>query len=150
MWSLYQWFLKHLSGYFFLDFWACGAEMLLKAASALSRYISINTDKFYPSISEDLLTSAINYAKQITNISQQHIGIIIHARKSLLFENDTASRKKWNQNKFEVIRCRMRPSTEPKYVNWLDYTPWVYTKRQYDKGRIIELYIVNYNKNTWR
>ena len=45
-------------------------------------------DNFYPSISENLLTSAINHAKKYTNITNQDINIIMHSRKSLLFDTE--------------------------------------------------------------
>ena len=40
---------------------------------------------FYPSISSQLLTNAINFAAEHTNISNQTIDTVMHARKSLLF-----------------------------------------------------------------
>ena len=59
-------------------------------------------DNFYPSISENLLTSAINHAKKYTNITNQDINIIMHSRKSLLFDNGTAWVKKDNESMFDV------------------------------------------------
>ena len=43
---------------------------------------------FYPSISEKLLTNALNFAKEITDISREDMQIMYHARKSLLFSNE--------------------------------------------------------------
>ena len=40
---------------------------------------------FYPSISEDLLMSALNWAKSLTNISEEEIDTIIHCRRSSLY-----------------------------------------------------------------
>ena len=40
---------------------------------------------FYPSITKELLTKSINYAKSITNIEEEVITTILHSRKSLLF-----------------------------------------------------------------
>jgi len=47
-------------------------------------------ENFYPSITEKLLTDSINFAKQYTNIPDRDIDIIMHSRKSLLFNNDKA------------------------------------------------------------
>ena len=42
---------------------------------------------FCPSISEKLLTSALNFAKEINDISREDMQIMYYARKSLLFSN---------------------------------------------------------------
>ena len=42
---------------------------------------------FYPSISGKLLTNALNFAKEITNISREDMEIMYHTRKSLSFSN---------------------------------------------------------------
>ena len=41
----------------------------------------------YPSIKESLITEAINFAKIHTNIKKKDVDVILHARKSLLFNN---------------------------------------------------------------
>ena len=56
---------------------------------------------FYPSISEKLLTNALNFAKEITDISREDIQVMYHARKSLLFCNENP-RKKREGNLFDV------------------------------------------------
>ena len=56
---------------------------------------------FYPSITENLLLNALNYAKTHTSITDHDVNIIMHCRKSLLFDNDTAWVKKTN-NMFDV------------------------------------------------
>jgi glutaredoxin-related protein len=49
-------------------------------------FIVFDVVDFYPSISENLLSQALNYASQFIEISQQQIfNIIMHSRKSLLF-----------------------------------------------------------------
>ena len=48
--------------------------------------------EFYPSISEETLNKAINFAENHTSISQENIRIIKHSRKSLLFYN----KEPWN------------------------------------------------------
>jgi len=58
-------------------------------------------ESFYPSITEKLLTDSINFAKQYTNIPDRDIDIIMHSRKSLLFNNDKAWIKKDNSS-FDV------------------------------------------------
>ncbi len=57
---------------------------------------------FYPSISEELLEKAINFAKQKTPVSDQDIEIILHSRKSLLFAKGKIWTKKNNQTSFDV------------------------------------------------
>ena len=50
--------------------------------------------EFYPSISESLLLEAISFAQQYVHVSEQDRGIILHARKTLLFgDGDTWSKK---------------------------------------------------------
>ena len=51
-------------------------------------------ENFYPSITEKLLTDSICFSKQSTTISDLDINIIMHSRKSLLFNNGTAWIKK--------------------------------------------------------
>ena len=58
-------------------------------------------ESFYPSITEKLLTDSINFAKQYTNIPDPDIDIIMHSRKSLLFNNGNAWIKKDNSS-FDV------------------------------------------------
>ena len=58
-------------------------------------------ESFYPSITEKLLTDSINFAKQYTNIPDRDIDIIMHSRKSLLFNNGNAWIKKDNSS-FDV------------------------------------------------
>ena len=53
-------------------------------------FASFDIDSFYPSITETLLSKAISYAKNYTTISDRDIDIIMHCRKSLLFDNETA------------------------------------------------------------
>ena len=43
---------------------------------------------FYPSISEKLLTNALNFAEEITDICRKDMQIMYHARKSLLLTNE--------------------------------------------------------------
>ena len=56
---------------------------------------------FYPSISKDLLTNAINFASTITTIDKKVIDTIMQSGKSLLFSNNEIWVKKDNLN-FDV------------------------------------------------
>ena len=59
-------------------------------------------DSFYPSITEKLLTNAINYAKQYVKINSRETNMIMHSRKSLLFDQGTAWMKNNNDGLFDV------------------------------------------------
>ena len=56
---------------------------------------------FYPSIKEDLLKKAIQFAKIHTTISEQEVNIIWHARKSLLFNTSSIWTKR-GKSEFDV------------------------------------------------
>ena len=56
---------------------------------------------FYPSIKEKLLWEAIRFVKCYTSISSKDTDIILHARKSLLYNNDEPWVKKGESN-FDV------------------------------------------------
>ena len=66
-------------------------------------FLSFDIVEFYPSISEQLLNNVISWAKSLTDITDQYISIIKHARKSLLFHDDKTWVKKNNQSLFDVI-----------------------------------------------
>ena len=81
-------------------------------ASVLERYNGIDQKArhtfvvfdivdFDASITEDLLRKAIFFAQQDVEVSEEEITIIMHARKSLLFNNDQAWIKKENSD-FDV------------------------------------------------
>ena len=55
---------------------------------------------FYPSITKELLTKSINYAKSITAIEEEVITTILHSRKSFLF-NKTSIWVKKDQPDFD-------------------------------------------------
>ena len=52
--------------------------------------------KFYPSISEKLLKSALTFANESTEISEQEIKIIINASKSVLYNKEEVWIKRKN------------------------------------------------------
>ena len=56
---------------------------------------------FYPSVTKELLTKSINYAKSITTIEEEVITTIFHVRKSLSFDKTSIWVKKGNPN-FDV------------------------------------------------
>ena len=59
----------------------------LKKIERKSRYnfVSFNIVDYYPSIREALLNKAISWARTLVNIPDEHLTIIMHARKSVLF-----------------------------------------------------------------
>ena len=65
-------------------------------------FIVFDIVEFYPSITEELLMKAIDFAKRHTTITDQDTRIILHARKSLLFDKQTTWAKKNNQGMFDV------------------------------------------------
>ena len=65
-------------------------------------FASFDIDSFYPSITEFVLSKAISLAKNHTAISDKEIDIIMHCRKSLLFDNETAWTKKNHSSMLDV------------------------------------------------
>ena len=65
-------------------------------------FITIDVCDFYPSISEDLSLSALDYASRSTTITQQDRQIIIHAKKSLLYHQNSPWTKKNTNDMFDV------------------------------------------------
>ena len=65
-------------------------------------FITFDVCDFYPSISEDLLLKALNYASRFTTITQQDRHIITHAKKSLLYHQNSPWTKKNANNMFDV------------------------------------------------
>ena len=65
------------------------------------KFIKFDIVSFYPSISEDLLLKALDYAKQHTNIDQDQFDTILHARRSFLFTEGQPWCKQINES-FDV------------------------------------------------
>ena len=65
-------------------------------------FIQLNIVEFYPSISENILDNAINFAKQYKDISDENLRIIKHCRKSLLYDNFEPWKKKDTDSCFDV------------------------------------------------
>ena len=64
-------------------------------------FTTFDIDEFYPSISEKLLSDAINFASSHSNITPEEKEIIFHCRKSLLFHDENPWVKQGNTN-FDV------------------------------------------------
>ena len=62
--------------------------------------LQLDIENFYPSISKNLLNLAIKYAQTITDINQDVVDMIHHARKSILFHDGRAWRK--NKSLYDV------------------------------------------------
>ena len=65
-------------------------------------FLSFDIVEFYSSISESLLDEVIAWAKSLTNIPDDQLAVIKHARKSLLFYNDKTWVKNNDQSLFDV------------------------------------------------
>ncbi|KAL9965170.1 hypothetical protein ACROYT_G028933 [Oculina patagonica] len=65
-------------------------------------FITFDVCDFYPSISEQLLTKALDYASKFTHITPQDSHIITHAKKSLLYHQNTPWEKRNSNNLFDV------------------------------------------------
>ena len=65
-------------------------------------FISFDIIDFYPSITEELLKKALTFAKKHTKISKQDYEIIMHSRKSLLFDEGSPWAKKNGNILFDV------------------------------------------------
>ena len=63
-------------------------------------FITFDVCDFYPSISEELLLNALDYASRFTTITQQDHHIIIHVKRSLLYHQNSLWTK--NTNMFDV------------------------------------------------
>ena len=66
------------------------------------KFIKFDIAEFYPSISEDLFSKSIDYAKSFTTIGENVINAIKLARKSLLFSKDGTWVKKGGNELFDV------------------------------------------------
>ena len=64
-------------------------------------FICFDVCEFYPSITEELLTKALEFAAKHIEISEEDKHIITHAKKSLLYNNKTPWHKKSNDS-FDV------------------------------------------------
>ena len=60
----------------------------------LMKFLMFDIKDFYPSITQDLLNKALNFASEYIYISKCDIDVINHARKSLLFDGSNTWIKK--------------------------------------------------------
>ena len=65
-------------------------------------FISFDVVDFYPSISEELLKEALAFVAQYDEITEKEKAIIVQAKKSLLFNGNTAWSKKESKSLFDV------------------------------------------------
>ena len=61
-----------------------------------SSFICFDIENFYPSISQDLLNKALDFASNYDNISADERNIIIHAKRSILIHKNQPWQKKGN------------------------------------------------------
>ena len=90
--------------------------------------------EFYPSITEDLLLKAIEHAKQHVEISEEDVEMIMHARKSLLFNKDEAWVKRDNESTFDVTMGSYDGAEV--YASWSEYTSFRSYKRNTVMNRL--------------
>jgi len=67
-----------------------------------STFLNFDVENFYPSISLSLFTNAINPAKSITPIPEEHLSISMQSRKTLLFHKTEPCVKKSLEEDFDV------------------------------------------------
>ena len=80
-------------------------------------FLSFDIVEFYPSITESLLDKVMMWARSLIDISNDHITIIKHVRKSPLFHND----KVWVKTITSILSLMSlwEATMEPKCVNLL-------------------------------
>ena len=80
-------------------------DWFINIPDKVSQYFTVfDITEFYPSISEKLFNTAIEFAKKYTDISDSDLQIIKHSRKSLLFHNNEAWVKKTDTDIFDVAQ----------------------------------------------
>jgi hypothetical protein len=65
-------------------------------------FIAFDVVDFYPSMSIDLLKAALDFASKYDNITDTEREIILHAKKSCLYNSGKHWRKKLSSNLFDV------------------------------------------------
>ena len=66
------------------------------------KFVQFDIKDFYPSITENILNNAFDFAKQHVNIDENNLRIIKHCRKSLLFHDNETWKKKTTDSCFDV------------------------------------------------
>ena len=67
-----------------------------------SAFVCFDVVEFYPSITDDLLQRALDFASNYVNISSDDCRIIIRAKQSLLFNNEIPWQKRNSNTLFDV------------------------------------------------
>ena len=89
-----------------LNQWTCSKdtiEWFKKIQHKQSYTFTIfDIEEFYPSITESLLQKSIDFAKTITDIEEHELCVILHCRKSLLYNGNDPWVKKQGNETFDV------------------------------------------------
>ena len=93
-------------------------------------FINFDIVEFYPSITEELLIKAIEFAKQFTEIQDNEKDLIIHTKRTVVFSNGEPWEKKDANSGFDVtmgsfdgaetcelVVCYILAQLQPKYGN---------------------------------
>ena len=65
-------------------------------------FVQIDIKEFYPTITKDTLTQALDFARKHTSIKDEDVRTIFHCRKSLLIFNKETWKKKTSDDCFDV------------------------------------------------
>ena len=66
------------------------------------KFLKFDIVDFYPSISKDILLKSIDFAKKYSKITKKEIDIILHSRKTLLFDGEETRSKNSTNDLFDV------------------------------------------------
>ena len=66
------------------------------------KFVSFDIQDYYGSISEDLFTEAINWARGITNISDDEMEVIFKAKTSLLYDGKSLWKRRGAKSNFDI------------------------------------------------
>ena len=66
------------------------------------RFVQMDIKEFYPAITKDTLTQALNFAQKHTTITNEDVRTIFHCRKSLLIFDKVTWNKKTSDDCFDV------------------------------------------------
>jgi hypothetical protein len=81
-------------------------------------FIVFDVVEFYPSISVELLNSALMFANQYDKITDEEKHIIIHAKRSLLFKGKENWGKKTSNNLFDVTMGSYDGAETCELIGW--------------------------------
>ncbi len=89
-----------------VNLWRCTNDAIewFKAIPEKTQHAFITFDvcEFYPSISQELLMKALDYASRFTTITDQDREIVLHAKRSLLYHQNSPWMKRNAENTFDV------------------------------------------------